>query len=144
MSSSTTLDRSGLLVRLTDVTGSEENFLLPLVLSWWAQMNRQSSALAKHLCRSYEFDAELGDGSEKRMEGLMYNFEAVLRIALEGQVIELSKFYVCLARVQVDVSGGSAPDRWGPFGHVSEGLQRHRPCHRLAGEGRHCRVGAGD
>ena len=57
-------------------------------------MNRQSSALAKHLCRSYEFDAELGDGSEKRMEGLMYNFEAVLRIALEGQVIEPSKFYV--------------------------------------------------
>ena len=28
------------------------------------------------------------------MEGLMYNFEAVLRIALEGQVIEPSKFYV--------------------------------------------------
>jgi len=91
----TPLDRSGLLVRVKTGLGEETASLLhPLVLSWWAQENQQSSSLAEHLCRAYEFDAELAAGSEKRMEGLMFHYEAVLRIALEGKPIELSKFYV--------------------------------------------------
>eukprot|EP00439_Symbiodinium_sp_Y106_P038996 s2676_g4.t1 len=71
----TALDRAGLLVRVKTGLGEEtSSFLHPLVLSWWAQENQRSS--------------------EKRMEGLMFYYEAVLRIALQGKPIELSKFYV--------------------------------------------------
>ena len=91
----TALDRAGLLVRVKTGLGKETaSFLHPLVLSWWAQKNKKSSRLATHLCHAYEFDAELAEGSEKRMEGLMFHYEAVLRIALERKPIELSKFYV--------------------------------------------------
>ena len=91
----TALDRAGLLVRVKTGLGKETaSFLHPLVLSWWAQKNKKSSRLATHLCHAYEFDAELAEGSEKRMEGLMFHYEAVLRIALEGKPIALNKFYV--------------------------------------------------
>ncbi|CAE7570495.1 unnamed protein product [Symbiodinium microadriaticum] len=90
----TALDRAGLLVRVKTGLGKETaSFLHPLVLSWWAQKNKKSSRLATHLCHAYEFDAELAEGSEKRMEGLMFHYEAVLRIALEGKPIALNKFY---------------------------------------------------
>ncbi|CAE7944669.1 unnamed protein product [Symbiodinium necroappetens] len=91
----TALDRAGLLVRVKTGLGKETaSFLHPLVLSWWAQKNKKSSRLAKHLCHAYEFDAELAEGSEKRMEGVMFYYEAVRRIALDGKPIELSQFYV--------------------------------------------------
>ena len=90
----TALDRAGLLVRVKTGLGKETaSFLHPLVLSWWAQKNKKSSRLATHLCHAYEFDAELAEGSEKRMEGLMFHYEAVLRIALDGKPIALNKFY---------------------------------------------------
>jgi len=88
----------GLLVRVD--TGGEEKaekaFFHPLVLCEWARQCyiKDKSPLAYHLQKAYEFDAGLGEGSEKRMEGLMFHYEAVLRIALAGKPIELRKFYV--------------------------------------------------
>ena len=77
------LDRAGLLVRIKTGLGKETaSFLLPLVLSWCARKNKKSSRLAMLLCHAYEFDAELAEGSEQRMEGLMFHYEAVLRVAL--------------------------------------------------------------
>ena len=91
----TALDRAGLLVRVKTGLGKETaSFLHPLILSWRAQKNKKSSCLAMHVCHAYEFDAELAEGSEKRMEGLMFHYEAVLRVALAGKPIELRKFYV--------------------------------------------------
>ena len=89
------LNDRGLLVRV-DMGGAQKAFFHPLVLCEWARQcySNKKSALAYHLQRAYESDAGLGEGSEKRMEGLMYHYEAVLRIALEGKPIELSKFYV--------------------------------------------------
>ena len=89
------LDTQGLLVHVS--MGSEskrvEAFFHPLVLYEWARQCYTRSRLALHVQRAYEYDAELSEGSEKRMEALMYHYEAVLRIALEGKAIDLSKFY---------------------------------------------------
>ena len=84
----------GLLVRV-DTGGEQMAFFHPLVLCDWARQRyiKKKSPLAYHLQKAYESDAGLGEGSEKRMEGLMFHYEAVLRIALEGKPIALNKFY---------------------------------------------------
>ena len=66
------------------------------MLCEWARQCyiKNKSPLAYHLQKAYELDAGLGEGSEKRLEGLMFHNEAVLRIALEGKPIELSKLYL--------------------------------------------------
>ena len=73
----------------------QEALFHPLVLSEWARQcyRDRRSLLALHLQQAYEYDADLSEGSEKRMEGLMFHYEAVLRIALEGKAIALRKFY---------------------------------------------------
>ena len=84
----------GLLVRV-DTGGEQMAFFHPLVLCDWARQRyiKKKSPLAYHLQKAYESHAGLGEGSEKRMEGLMFHYEAVLRIALEGKPIALNKFY---------------------------------------------------
>ena len=85
----------GLLVRVD--TGCElKAFFHPLVLCEWARQChiKNKSPRAYHLQKACEFDTGLGEDSEKRMEGLMFHYEAVLRIAFEGKLMELSKFYL--------------------------------------------------
>ena len=89
------LRNQGLLVEV-NIGGEdleEEAFFHPLVLCEWARRCQKRSRLALHLQKAYEYDAQLGEGSEKRMEGLMYHYEAVLRIALDGKPICLKEFY---------------------------------------------------
>ena len=91
------LNTQGLLVQVSMGGESKrvEAFFHPLVLCEWARLcyGNKGSRLAFHLEKAYEYDAELSEGSEKRMEGLMFNYEAVLRIALGGKPIALRKFY---------------------------------------------------
>ena len=49
--------------------------------------------LCFHLQQAYAHDAVLGDGAEKKMEGLLYHYEAVLRKAVEGKTFTLKQFY---------------------------------------------------
>ena len=67
--------------------------LHPLVLQWWAERHAHGSALAFHLCKTYESDALLKPFAEKEMEALMHHYEAVLRSALQGSEFALKDFY---------------------------------------------------
>ena len=68
-------------------------FLFPLLLQDWARRHNTNDSLAHHLQQVYAHDAVLGADSEKKMEPLMYHFEAVLRIASKGAPFAFGKFY---------------------------------------------------
>ena len=90
------LARDGLLLTIKSGKAPEipdVELLHPLVLQWWAQTHAEESPIAHHLQLAYEYDAELGQDSEKSMEGLMYHYEAVLRLATEGKPFSLQSFY---------------------------------------------------
>ena len=85
------LRRDGLLLRLPHDKDTE--FFPPLVLWDWARRNADDRGLAYHLQQAYAADAVLGADTEKKMEALMYHYEAVLRKALEGKNFTLNDFY---------------------------------------------------
>ena len=81
--------RDGLLLKPADDRTTD--YFPPLLLQDWA--GRDGSSLAFHLKRAYRCDALLGFGTEKKMEGLLYHYEAVLRKAVDGQTFTLKQFY---------------------------------------------------
>ena len=85
------LRRDGLLLRLPHDKDTE--FFPPLVLRDWARRNANDRSLAYHLQQAYAADAVLGLDAEKKMEPLMYHYEAVLRKASEGKTFTLKQFY---------------------------------------------------
>ena len=85
------LRRDGLLLRLPHDKDTE--FFPPLVLRDWARRNANDRSLAYHLQQAYAADAVLGSDTEKKMESLMYHYEAVLRKASEGKTFTLKLFY---------------------------------------------------
>jgi hypothetical protein len=86
------LEKDGLLLPVQG-DGSSTKFLLPLLLQDWAQRKALAFTIAHHLDNVYAHDAVLGDGTEKKMEALMYHYEAVLRKAVEGKTFRMSDFY---------------------------------------------------
>ncbi|CAE7485498.1 unnamed protein product [Symbiodinium microadriaticum] len=85
------LRRDGLLLMLPHDKDTE--FFPPLVLRDWARRNANDRSLAYHLQQAYAADAVLGSDTEKKMEPLMYHYEAVLRKAAEGKTFTLKQFY---------------------------------------------------
>ena len=85
------LRRDGLLLRLPHDKDTE--FFPPLVLRDWARPNADDRGPAYHLQQAYAADAVLGPDTEKKMESLMYLYEAVLRKASEGKTCTLKQFY---------------------------------------------------
>ena len=83
--------RDGLLLEVKEI--KETCFLPPLVLYHYAKTYAKSVSLCFHLQQAYAHDAVLGDGAEKKMEGLLYHYEAVLRKAVEGKTFTLKQFY---------------------------------------------------
>ena len=83
--------RDGLLLEVKEI--KETCFLPPLVLHHYATTYAKDVSLCFHLQQAYAHDAVLGDGTEKKMEGLLYHHEAVLRKAVEGQTFTLNQFY---------------------------------------------------
>ena len=84
------LRRDGLLLRLPHDKDTE--FFPPLILWEWARRNANRS-LAYHLQQAYAADAVLGADTEKKMEPLIYHYEALLRKASEGKTFTLKQFY---------------------------------------------------
>ena len=82
------LRRDGLLLKLP-----ETEFLMPLVLSSWAQQQAGAESLPYHLQQAYAADAILGEYTEKMMEGVMMHYEALLRRALGQEAVSLGDFY---------------------------------------------------
>eukprot|EP00971_Amphidinium_carterae_P110757 2194011-Amphidinium_carterae.1 len=68
-----------------------DTFFVPLIMQDWAQKGRTS--LQHHLHHCYASDAVLGPDAKKKMEPLMYHYEAVLRLALAGKAFKLEDFY---------------------------------------------------
>jgi len=93
---------NGLLLRLP----GDVDVLNPLMLqSWSAGATRQSQTPMRwHLSQVYDADAVLGPNTEKKMEGLMFHYEALLRIGLNGEELPLREFYV----------GGDIDSKFGP------------------------------
>lgn len=92
------LARDGLLLKVAhdseDGTAlGQADFLLPLLIQTWATREARSSSVAFHLQQAYAADAMLGHGIEKKMEALMYHYEAVLRKVVEGKTFLLNNFY---------------------------------------------------
>ena len=87
------LKRDGLCVTVKKNETETIDLFHPLLLSWWATKYARTYRLAFHLQRAYECDADLSKGSEKWMEGLMYHYESVLRVALNGNKVALCEFY---------------------------------------------------
>ena len=85
------LRRDGLLLMLPYDKDTE--FFPPLVLRDWARRNANDRSLVYHLQQAYAADAVLGLDAEKKMEPLMYHYEAVLRKASEGKTFTLKQFY---------------------------------------------------
>ena len=84
--------RDGLLLKPADDRTTD--YFPPLLLQDWAGRHaKDGSSLAFHLKRAYWCDALLRDGAEKKMEGLLYHYEAVLRKAVEGKTFTLKQFY---------------------------------------------------
>ena len=83
--------RDGLLLEVKETEATV--FFPPLVLHHYATTYAKENSLCFHLQQAYAHDAVLGDGTEKKMEGLLYHYEAVLRKAVEGQTFTLKQFY---------------------------------------------------
>ena len=84
--------RDGLLLKPADDRTTD--YFPPLLLQDWAgRRAKDGSSLAFHLKEAFRCDALLGFGTEKKMEGLLYHYEAVLRKAVEGQTFTLKQFY---------------------------------------------------
>ena len=84
--------RDGLLLKPADDRTTD--YFPPLLLQDLAgRRAKDGSSLAFHLKQVYRCDALLGFGTEKKMEGLLYHYEAVLRKAVEGQTFTLKQFY---------------------------------------------------
>ncbi len=66
--------RDGLLL---SVPGSPaKDFILPILVQWWAQEHRVNSSLAFHLDAAYAADAVLEPGGVLHMTRIMFNVEA--------------------------------------------------------------------
>lgn len=90
------LARDGLLLRVKKLEEGHIDFFSPILMQVWADTNvgnLSSCPLAFHLQQVYSHDAILGRGAEKKMEGLLFHFEAVLRLATEGREFTLGGFY---------------------------------------------------
>lgn len=88
------LARDGLLLRIDGDGKTNEgsvHFLSPILMQTWA--DSADSKLAFHLRQAYAADAFLTLGTEKKMEDLLFHFEAVLRVSLAGQCFFLKDFY---------------------------------------------------
>ena len=83
--------RDGLLLEAQEI--NETCFFPPLVLHHYAATYAKDLSLCFHLQSAYAYDGMLGFGTEKKMEGLLYHYEAVLRKAVEGQTFTLKQFY---------------------------------------------------
>ena len=83
------LARDGLLLKLPH---TDAQFFPPLILQDWAKKSCKTP-LGFHLQQAYAADAVLGADTEKKMEPLMYHYEAVLRKAAEGKTFTLKQFY---------------------------------------------------
>ncbi|CAE7829071.1 unnamed protein product, partial [Symbiodinium sp. KB8] len=83
------LARDGLLLKLPH---ADAQFFPPLILQDWAEKSCRTP-LGFHLQQAYAADAVLGLDTEKKMEPLMYHYEAVLRKASEGKTFTLKQFY---------------------------------------------------
>jgi len=82
---------NGLLLQLPD----NVNVLNPLMLQSWATGTpAMQTSMRLHLRGVYDADAVLGPNTEKRMEDLMFHYEALLRVGLKGKSIPLRDFYV--------------------------------------------------
>ena len=83
--------RDGLLLEVKEI--KETCFFPPLILHHYAKTYAKNVSLCFHLQQAYAHDAVLEDGAEKKMEGLLYHYEAVLRKAVEGKTFTLKQFY---------------------------------------------------
>ena len=83
------LARDGLLLKLPH---ADAQFFPPLILQDWAGKSC-NTPLGFHLQQAYAADAVLGADTEKKMEPLMYHYEALLRKATEGKTFTLKQFY---------------------------------------------------
>jgi len=58
----------------------------------WARKNDRSE-IASHLVQLYQFDGCLEGDSEKKLEAVMYHYEALLRHVQAGRSFRLSKYF---------------------------------------------------
>ena len=90
----TDLARDGLLITVPGKgEGPAVQLLHPLVIQHWADRECTTSALAFHLHQAYAADSVVGPCAEKKMEAIMYHYEAVLRKTVEGKVFPLQQLY---------------------------------------------------
>jgi hypothetical protein len=68
-------------------------YLFPLAVHSWAWGHHETATLGHHLHALYDADRGVGPDAEKKMEAIMYHYEAVLRKANEGTVFSLQAFY---------------------------------------------------
>eukprot|EP01124_Arcella_intermedia_P024272 TRINITY_DN4043_c0_g1_i5.p1 TRINITY_DN4043_c0_g1~~TRINITY_DN4043_c0_g1_i5.p1 ORF type:complete len:653 (-),score=114.49 TRINITY_DN4043_c0_g1_i5:14-1795(-) len=83
----------GLLMNIQSSTEESTEVFFPLLVQDWANRNSKNSELAYHLQQVYAADATLGLDSEKKMEAVMYHYEAVLRTCLDDRPFKISTFY---------------------------------------------------
>ena len=88
------LIRDGLLHQVSALGGANPvKFIFPLRVMEWARKKQSSCAIARHVKLLFDYDGEVGCGSEKSMEGVMYHFEAAKRTALRGRTLPLRDYY---------------------------------------------------
>ena len=83
------LARDGLLLKLPH---ADAQFFPPLILQDWAGKSCRTP-LGFHLQQAYAADAVIGSDTEKKMEPLIYHYEALLRKASGGKTFTLKQFY---------------------------------------------------
>jgi len=81
---------SGLLHTMKD---TKITFLFPLLVQHWSRENCTTYSIAYHIQQLYAADASLDKDAEKRMESVMYHYEAVVRIAQSEKAFTFGLFY---------------------------------------------------
>jgi len=108
---------SGLLHTMNGTAGnSPVQFLFPLLVQDWARRFSDSHPIAYHLQQLYHADACLDIDSEKKMEAVLYHYEAVLRIAQAGKKFVLQEFFKTIHSDEMFAINVTAP--FPSSGHV--------------------------
>eukprot|EP00405_Crypthecodinium_cohnii_P048450 CAMPEP_0206596306 /NCGR_PEP_ID=MMETSP0325_2-20121206/43481_1 /ASSEMBLY_ACC=CAM_ASM_000347 /TAXON_ID=2866 /ORGANISM="Crypthecodinium cohnii, Strain Seligo" /LENGTH=710 /DNA_ID=CAMNT_0054107113 /DNA_START=55 /DNA_END=2187 /DNA_ORIENTATION=- len=89
-----TLARDGVLLKVNGETAAQEVELLhPLILLRWARKMCEDHSIPHHLQQAYAADAMVGPDAEKKMENIMYHYEALLKKCVESKEFTLMAFY---------------------------------------------------
>lgn len=107
-----------------------------MLINHWAQKKCEINPIAYHLQQLYDADACLDQDSEKKMEAVMYHYEAVLRLAQAGAKFNLGSFFHTEhydQKLDVDVSACVSTGRLVTF---LEDFSDTTAIHRLLKSGR--------